>query len=81
VDRALALIETDHLASMQAAGDRADALSMFATLFGNPALINEQIDRYRAITADAVTAFAREFLGDDNRASLAYIPRVDAEGV
>lgn len=78
--RALALIETDYVMSMQAAGDRADAISKFATLFGDPALVNEQLDQYRAVTADAVTKFAREFLGEDNRASLVYVPRVVAEG-
>jgi hypothetical protein len=60
---------------MQQAGDRADKLSMFATYFGNPALVNEQVDRYRAVTAERVTTFARERLGEDNRATLAYVPR------
>jgi len=80
VERALALIETDYVSSMQAAGDRADALSKFATLFGDPALVNEQLAHYRAVSADAVTAFARDFLGEDNRASLVYVPRVAREG-
>ncbi len=80
VERALALIETDYVSSMQAAGDRADAISKFATLFGDPALVNEQLDRYRAVTAADVTAFAREVLGEDNRASLVYVPRIPAEG-
>jgi predicted Zn-dependent peptidase len=80
VERALALIETDYVSSMQAAGDRADALSKFATLFGDPALVNEQLDHYRAVSAEAVTKFAREFLGEDNRASLVYVPRVAEAG-
>ncbi len=80
VERALALIETDYVSSMQAAGDRADALSKFATLFGDPARVNEQLDRYRTVSADAVTAFARGFLGEDNRTSLVYVPRAAAEG-
>ncbi len=80
VERALALIETDYVSSMQAAGDRADALSKFATLFGDPALVNEQLDRYRAVSAEAVTAFAHEFLGEDNRASLVYVPRLAEAG-
>ena len=80
VERALALIETDYVSAMQAAGDRADALSKFATLFGDPALVNEQLDCYRAVSADDVTAFAREFLGEDNRASLVYVPRLAEAG-
>lgn len=73
--RAQALIETDFVSSMQSAGDRADAISKFATLLGDPMLVNEQLDRYRAVTADDVAAFARETLGDDNRTSLVFVPR------
>jgi predicted Zn-dependent peptidase len=78
VERAVALIETDFVASMQAAGERADKLSMFATYFGNPALLNEQVDRYRGVHASDVNAFARARLGPDNRISLVYVPREDA---
>ena len=75
VERARALIGTDFIAAMQSAGERADQLSRFATLFGDPGLINEQLARYDAVTAAAVNRFARERLGDDNRASLLYVPR------
>jgi predicted Zn-dependent peptidase len=75
VSRAIALIETDFIASMQVAQERADQLSRFATYFGDPSLLNEQVDRYRAVTAEQVNAFARERMGDDNRASLLYVPR------
>jgi predicted Zn-dependent peptidase len=75
VERAVALIETDFISSMQAAGDRADKLSLFATYFGDPRLLNEQVDRYRSVTAQEVNAFARSRLGQDNRASLLYLPR------
>src|SRR5687767_15504404 len=74
VDRAVALIETAFVTSMQSAGERADKLSMFATYFGDPSLVNQQVDRYRAVTADEVTAMVRARLGDDNRASLLYVP-------
>ncbi len=75
VDRARALVETEFTTSLQSAADRADKLSQFATYFGDPSLINTQVDRYRAVTAEAVTAFAREWLGRDNRATLVYVPR------
>ena len=75
VERAVALIETDFVASMQAAGERADKLSMFATYFGNPELVNEQVDRYRNVDAAHVNTFVRERLGPDNRVSLLYVPR------
>jgi len=78
VARVLALIETDYVSSLQTAGDRADTLSKFAALFGDPTLVNEQLPRYRAVTAAEVTAFARTYLGEDNRASLVYVPRAGA---
>ncbi len=75
LERAIALIETDFVASMQSASARADKLSLFATYFGDASLVNTQVEQYRAVTVDAVNAFARESLGADNRASLVYVPR------
>ena len=74
VERAVALIETAYVTSMQSAGDRADRLSMFATYFGDPGLVNAQVERYRAVTVEQVSQFARERLGTDNRADLVYVP-------
>jgi predicted Zn-dependent peptidase len=79
VNRARALIEASFVASMQSAGERADQLSRFATFFKNPGLVNEQIDRYRAVRAADVNTFARDRLGVYNRASLVYIPRAETE--
>ncbi|MDQ8153141.1 MAG: pitrilysin family protein [Gemmatimonadota bacterium] len=81
LERALALIETDYVSSMQSAGDRADAISKFATLLGDPTVVNRQVAQYRAVTAADVTAFARDVLGAENRASLLYVPRVQTEVV
>jgi predicted Zn-dependent peptidase len=78
VDRAVTLIETEYTTALQSAGERADRLSMFATYFEDPALINAQVERYRAVTADDVNAFVRERLGEDNRASLLYVPKTGA---
>ena len=76
LDRVLAQIETDFVTSMQSAGDRAEQLSRFATYFGEPRLLNDQLQRYREVTEADVRAMARDRLGPDNRASLAYIPRI-----
>jgi zinc protease len=75
VDRAITLIETELIVALQSAGERADRLSMFATYFGDPRLVNQQAGRYRAVTAARVNVFVRERLGRDNRASLIYVPR------
>jgi predicted Zn-dependent peptidase len=81
VDRAVALIESDLVRSMQSAGDRADKLSMYTTYFDRPELINELPGRYRAVTAKAVNRFIKSNLGENNRASLLFVPReADAAG-
>ncbi len=79
VARALALIETDFVSSLQSAQDRAETLSRFATYFDDPRLVNDQPARYQRVTADEVTAFAREWCTTDNRATLLYVPRVIAQ--
>jgi predicted Zn-dependent peptidase len=75
IARVVTLIETELVASLQSASERADKLSMFATYFGDPRLVNQQADRYRAVTVEQVNAFVRERLGRDNRASLLFVPR------
>ena len=75
VERAVALIETDLVASLQSAGSRADKLSLYATYFQDATMLNGEVDRYRRVTAEQVSAFARERLGEDNRVSLLYVPR------
>jgi zinc protease len=74
VERAVALLETALVSALQLAGDRADKLSMFATYFGDPGLVNEQMERYERVTAQQVSALARDRLGEDNRVSLLYVP-------
>lgn len=74
VARAIALTETHFVTSLQSAAERADQLSRFATYFRDPALVNEQPARYRAVTADDVTRFARQYLTSDNRATLLFVP-------
>ena len=83
VTRAKALIETDLVASLQSAGERADRLSMFATYFNQPQLINEQADRYREVSAQRVNELVSERFGEDNRASLLYVPKegIESEGI
>jgi zinc protease len=80
VERAIAVIQTSFVSAMQEAGERADRLSMFATYFGDPGLVNDEVDRYRAVTTDQVNAFVQDRLGENNRASLLYVPRDDAPG-
>lgn len=81
VERATTLIETDLVSGLQEMENRADALSQFATYYGDPGLINVQIERFRTVTAEQLSAFAREWLGRDNRATLLYVPRESVSDV
>ncbi|MEO8908986.1 MAG: pitrilysin family protein [Gemmatimonadaceae bacterium] len=79
VRRAIALIQTDLTASLQSAGERADRLSMFATFFKKPQLINEQAGQYAAVTAERVNAIISDRFGENNRANLIYVPKEGVE--
>lgn len=75
VERAVALVTTEFVVSMQSAQSRADKLSQYATYLGSPETLNEQVDRFAAVTVEQVNEFAATRLGGDNRASLLYVPR------
>ena len=75
IERAIALLETRHLADLQTVDERADQLSMYTTLFDDPGRINTELQRVRAVTAGAVRTFAERQLRGDNRAVLRYVPR------
>lgn len=72
--RARALIESSELSALGRLEEVADRLSMYATLFGRPALVNEQLDRYLAIDADAIQRVCADTFRDDNRAVITFVP-------
>jgi predicted Zn-dependent peptidase len=72
--RARALIEADELGALQRVEERADRLSMYATLFDRPVLINEMLGRYLAVTPDAIREAAAATYRADNRLVLTYLP-------
>jgi len=74
VERAIALIATELMKALESASERADRISMFATYFGDPSLVNVQVSKYRSVTAARVSEFARRHLAAENRAKLLYVP-------
>jgi hypothetical protein len=48
---------------------------MYATYFDRPELINEQLDRYLAVDAEAVRDVCASVFGVDERATITYVPR------
>ncbi len=79
--RAKALVETDELAALQRVSERADRLSMYATLLDEPDEVNRQLERFLAVTAEDVRANIADLLVRDNRVVLTYVPaRATARG-
>jgi zinc protease len=72
--RAKALVETDELGALSHVDERADRLSMYATLFDRPELINEMLGRYLAVDGEAIRAVAADVFRRDNRVILTYLP-------
>lgn len=73
--RAKALLETAELAALQHVEERADRLSMYATLFDRPGRINEQLARYLAVDVTAIQAVCAAVFRPDNRVFVTYVPR------
>ena len=74
--RAFALIEADELGALQRVEERADRLSMYATLFDDPGLINDMLPRYLSVTPEAILEVAAATFRPDNRLVLTYLPEV-----
>jgi predicted Zn-dependent peptidase len=72
--RAKALVEADELGALSRVEERADRLSMYATLFDDPDLINRTLPRYLEVTSAGISDVARDVFRDDNRVVLTYLP-------
>ncbi len=78
--RAKALTEADELGSLARVEERADRLSMYATLFDDPGLVNTMLPRYLAVTAEQIRDGARAVFRADNRVVLTYLPKIEGAG-
>jgi zinc protease len=74
IARARALIESDELGALSRVEERADRLSMYATLFDDPDLVNRMLPRYLSVTAPAIREAAALVFQRDNRVVLTYLP-------
>jgi predicted Zn-dependent peptidase len=74
--RARALIETEELGGLSRVEERADRLSMYATLFDDPDLINRMLPRYLAVTAEQIRSISADVFREDNRVILTYLPQL-----
>ncbi|HET9852277.1 MAG TPA: pitrilysin family protein [Candidatus Limnocylindrales bacterium] len=72
--RAKALTEADELGALQRVDEKADRLSMYATLFHKPEMINDILPRYLSTTAEEIQAVCRDVFVKNNRVVLTYLP-------
>jgi predicted Zn-dependent peptidase len=80
LERAKALTEADELGSLARVEERADRLSMYATLFDDPSLVNTLLPRYLSVTPEQIRDAARAVFRTDNRVVLTYIPIAGGDG-
>jgi predicted Zn-dependent peptidase len=74
VERARALITSQWLHHLSGVEGRADTFSQYATLLGDPELINSALPAWLKVTASDVAVVAGEVLNADNRAVVTFIP-------
>lgn len=74
VERARVLAAAREVRSLESMAHRADLLSMYTTIFDDPGRLNTTLSRIDAVLTEQVRAVARDFLGADNRAVVAYRP-------
>jgi predicted Zn-dependent peptidase len=72
--RAKALTEADELGALQRVDEKADRLSMYATLFDDPEMINDILPRYLSTTAEQIRDVCAAVFRADNRVVLTYLP-------
>ncbi|MGH2483364.1 MAG: M16 family metallopeptidase [Candidatus Limnocylindria bacterium] len=80
-DDELARVRTLHAAavesSLEQVAERADRISQYACLFDRPEMVNTEIERYDAVTAEHVRQGMANRTAADNRLVLTYIPAED----
>ena len=76
--RARATVERDELEALQRVGERADRLSMYATLFDKPGMTNDRLPSMLAVTPEQIRKATEAILVPENRVVLSYVPEESA---
>ncbi len=67
--------ETDFVSQNSTQEGIAQSLNNYYTFFGDPNLINTEINRYLAVTKEDIVRVAKKYLTKDNRVVLYYLPK------
>jgi predicted Zn-dependent peptidase len=74
LERAKAMLTSQWLHHLSSVDGRADTFNQYATLLGDPELLNEALPAVLRVSAQEVGAVAREVLTVDNRAVITFLP-------
>jgi predicted Zn-dependent peptidase len=74
IARAKALITSQWLHHLASVDGRADTFNEYATLLGDPALVNEALPTILRVSAEDVKAVVADVMRPDNRVVLTFIP-------
>jgi len=72
-------IENDFVSQNGSIAGIAENLSTYHMFFGDADLINEELDRYMKVTREDLRRVAKQYLADDNRVVLYYLPESQKE--
>lgn len=70
-------VENSFYSSNSTVAGIAESLANYHTYFGDANLINNEIERYKAVTREDIKRVANTYLKDENRVVLYYLPKED----
>jgi predicted Zn-dependent peptidase len=79
MERARALITSHWLHHLSSVEGRADTFGQYATLLGDPGLVNDALSKWLAVSADDVVAVTEAVLNEANRAVITFLPDASDE--
>jgi len=68
-------IESEYVTSNSRVAGIAESLATYHMFYGDANLINNEIDRYLAVTREDIQAAAKKYLVKNNRVTLHYLPK------
>jgi zinc protease len=66
--------EASFIRQLESAGGKADRLNYYYYYTGNPDYFNEDLQRYKAISASDISSAVRQYLKDDARVIMSIVP-------
>ncbi|MGB5875655.1 MAG: pitrilysin family protein [Bacteroidota bacterium] len=72
-------VETAFVQKNSTVRGKAEQLANYHMFFGSAELINKEIERYMSVTREDISRVARQYLREENRAVLYYLPAPEVE--